>query len=435
MGMNHRDPEWQTLVTAHMEGVATADQHARLSALLQSDATLRAEYVRQMRLHGLLTFTSCGITAARAHLGPSSRTRNGLFFKRVWWAALFAVFLALGAFWRMSSGVQVEMVSMRQASPAASAEFGIQRWKSFKMEQGEATVRLSSGVQLDLVAPVEMRFLSAMHVRVVRGRVTADVGENGKGFVMDTPHTRVVDLGTRFGVDASARSHTDVVVFKGKVELYHGNDKARVATLTQGEGLRVEGSRRMSRIVSVNELDSSDAWIQTAASLGKTTISAVSDNLSGQQPSFRNFYRIVPGGLCDGALAFADEEDRWEQVPAALVGADLVRTFAIDAYNWWLQLTLTLERPAEVFVFVDTRNPLPDWLRARFIDTGETLALDFIPSQTPGRVAKRLQYAIWKCTVQTPGTLTLGAPYSNPPEDKISFKSNRMYGVAAKPIP
>jgi hypothetical protein len=117
------------------------------------------------------------------------------------------------------------------------------------------------------------------------------------------------------------------------------------------------------------------------------------------------------------------------------VGADLVRTFAIDAYNWWLQVSLTLERPAEVFVFVDTRNPLPDWLRADCVDTGETMALDFIPSQTPGRVAERLTYAIWKRTVLAPGTLTLGAPYSDPPEDRKSFKPNRMYGVAARPIP
>jgi ferric-dicitrate binding protein FerR (iron transport regulator) len=435
MGMNIRDAEWLTLVTAHIENVATAEQHARLAALLQSDPVLRAEYIRQMRLDGLLTFTGRGITVSHLVEKPSPRSRNRLLLRLASWAAILMVLAGLGALWGAASGVPVEIVFIREARLAMSSPSGIKRWRQLKMDQGEATVRLPSGVQLDMAAPVEIRFLSATHVRVLRGRVTADVGERGKGFVMDTPHTRVVDLGTRFGVDASAPSHTDVVVFKGKVELYQGNDSARVATLNQGEGLRVEGSRRMSRIVSVNGLDASDAWIQSPDSSGRTTISAVSDNLSGTQPSLRNFYRIVPGGLRDGALAFADEEDRWEKVPPALAGADLVRTFAIDAYNWWLQVALTMERPSEVFVFVDTRNPIPDWLRADFTDTGETLALDFIPSQTPGRVAKRLVYAIWKRTVLTPGTLTLGAPYSNPPEDRKSFKPNRMYGVAAKPIP
>jgi ferric-dicitrate binding protein FerR (iron transport regulator) len=435
MGMNHRDPQWQSLVTAHIEGRLDAAQHAHLSALIQGDAAFRAEYVRQMRLDGLLTFTGRGLTAARTPSHPFTRQQSGPLFKWSSRAAVLASLLALGTLWGSFFGVPVQIVSTRQAYPAMSSGAGTQRWRHFRMEQGEATVRLPSGVQLDLVAPVEIRFLSAAHVRVIRGRVTADVGENGTGFVMDTPHMRVVDLGTRFGVDASASSHTDVVVLKGKVELYQGNDNARVATLNQGEGLRVEGSKRMSRIVSVNGLDDSDAWIQFPAASGGPTISAVSDNLSGHQPSLRNFYRIVSGGLRNGAPAFADEEDRWEKVHPALVGADLVRTFAIDAYNWWLQISLTLERPAEVFVFVDTRNPLPDWLRADFVDTGETMALDFIPSQTPGRVAERLTYAIWKRTVLAPGTLTLGAPYSDPPEDRKSFKPNRMYGVAARPIP
>lgn len=435
MDMNLRDREWQSLVNAHIEGRLDAEEHARLTSLIQNDAVLRAEYVRQMRLDGLLTFTGRAVTAARSLPEPLPRRKGGFILGWASWAAALAVLVALGVLWTGSPGVPVEVVSMRQARPDLASVAGVQRWKHLGMEHGEATVRLPSGVQLDLVAPVEIRFLSASHVRVVRGRVTADVGENGKGFVMDTPHTRVVDLGTRFGVDASASSHTDVVVLKGKVELYQGNDNARVATLNQGEGLRVENSRRMSRIVSVNGLDDSDAWIRVPAAAGGTTISAVSDNLSGHQPSLRNFYRIVPGGLRDGAPAFADEEDRWEKVHPALVGADLVRTFAIDAYNWWLQVSLTIERPAEVFVFVDTRNPLPDWLHADFVDTGETIALDFIPSQTPGRVAKRLTYAVWKRTVLAPGTITLGAPYSNPPEDRKSFKPNRMYGVAARPIP
>jgi hypothetical protein len=113
----------------------------------------------------------------------------------------------------------------------------------------------------------------------------------------------------------------------------------------------------------------------------------------------------------------------------------LVRTFAVDAFNWWLKLSLTIQQPSEVFVFVDIRNPVPEWLSAEFTSTGEQLTLDFIPSQTPGRVAKQLQYAVWKRVVETPGEIVLGAPYPNPPEDRKSFKPNRMYGVAARPIP
>jgi hypothetical protein len=385
-----------------------------------------------MRVDGLLRFTGHGIRKSRPR--RMHALRGLVHGKRAPLAAMLGALVLCFFLWETRRGVPVEIVAVRDPQPVMIPVSRPQRWSHWKLDQGEATLRLPSGVQLDVVAPLEIRFLSASHVRVLHGRVTADVGERGKGFVMDTPHTRVVDQGTRFGVDASNAAHTDVVVFKGKVDLYHGGGKAKAATLSHGEAVRVEDSRRMSRIVSLSALGDSDTWLSPESSPGEPIISAVSDNLSGHQPSLRNFYRIVPGGLRDGSHAFADEEDRWENVPPALVGADLIRTFAIDAYNWWLKLTVTVERPSELFVFVDTRNPVPDWVAEDFSDTGERIALDFIPSQTPGRVAKRLEYAIWKRVVHTPGAVTLGAPYPNPPSDRKSFKSNRMYGVAAKPI-
>ncbi|MEK0447722.1 MAG: hypothetical protein RLZZ399_3043 [Verrucomicrobiota bacterium] len=433
MSAPHR--EFEALVTALLEKTATAEEHARLAELIQRDPDLRAEYVRQMRLHALLSFTEHG----RARELPVARAvvprRNAYWLKIAPWAALVMVLFALAAVWLAPHGVLVDVVAAQDIQPSILKQSESKRLTVLKMDQGGATLRLPSGVLLEMVAPFEIRFFDSMHVRVVRGRVTADVGEKGKGFVLDTPHTRVVDLGTRFGVDASNHLHTDVVVFQGKVELYEGAQKPKVATLTKGEGVRVENSRRMSRIVSLNGLDDSDSWIKSGTLLQRSTISAVSDNLSGKQPSLRNFYRIVPAGLRDGSMAFADEEDRWQKVPPALVGADLVRPFAIDAFNWWLKLSVTIERPSELFVFVDMRNPVPDWLPAEFTNTGETLWLDFIPSQTPGRVAKQFQYAIWRRVVEKPGKITLGAPYSNPPEDRKSFRPNRMYGVAAKPLP
>jgi ferric-dicitrate binding protein FerR (iron transport regulator) len=428
------DPGFEVLISAVLENTATAVDRARLARLLE-DPVFRAEYVRQIRLHGLLTFTAGAQQDARSVApSPLSKTKRFSLNRARCAAVLFTVGTLL-ALWLSGRGILVDVVEVRETPAHTFPISGKKRLSSLKMDHGEATLRLSSDVLLNLVAPLEIRFIDPMHVRVLRGRVTADVGERGKGFVMDTPHTRVVDLGTRFGVDASDSKHTLVVVLKGKVELYQGPEKAKLATLTQGEAVRVENSRRVSRIVSLNGLDESDFWIKAGGVESALTIASVSDNLSGVHPSLRNFYRIVPSGLRDGSRAFADEEDRWQNVPASLVGADLVRTFAVDAFNWWLKLSLTIQQPSEVFVFVDIRNPVPEWLSAEFTSTGEQLTLDFIPSQTPGRVAKQLQYAVWKRVVETPGEIVLGAPYPNPPEDRKSFKPNRMYGVAARPIP
>jgi len=307
--------------------------------------------------------------------------------------------------------------------------------------RGGVQMRLSSGVLLDVIAPMEMTLLNDMHVQVLSGRITADVGEEGKGFVIETPQARVVDLGTRFGVDASDAAQTSVLVFQGQVEVYEKGATQPLALLNTGEGLRLDNHRRASRIVSVSGTDEAHGWTANKAPAASALISIVRDSMKADDeaakkwPSLRNFYRIVPGGLREGALAFSDVADEWSDVPAGLVGADQVRTFAVDGFNYFMKLTIEVSQPVELFVFVDQRNPVPEWVRTEFTSTGETITLNIKPARANGRVAKQLPYSIWKRMVRTPGEVTLGAPYENPPADKKSFNPNRMFGVAAKALP
>jgi hypothetical protein len=280
-----------------------------------------------------------------------------------------------------------------------------------------------------------------MNVHVRSGKITADVGERGKGFVIETPQARVVDLGTRFGVDASNAEHTDVVVFKGQVELFEPGIKERVALLNQGEGVRIEKHRRTSRIVSITSSGVPGSWSVQETGDQRAVITAVRDSMSASDeeakkwPSLRNFYRIAPGGLHDGALAFADESDHWTSVPTSLRGADLVQTFAADGFNWWMQLTLSIQQPCELFVMVDRRNDVPSWLKEDFADTGETIVLNCVPRNQRGQINRQLEYGVWKRIITQPGEVTLGPPYGEPPSDRKSFQPNRMYGVAARPLP
>jgi hypothetical protein len=279
-----------------------------------------------------------------------------------------------------------------------------------------------------------------MEVRLRAGRITADVGERGKGFLIETNDYRIVDLGTVFGVDAAPSAKTDVVVFNGQVEVHEKGSSQPSLLLSQGEGVRLERNRRTSRIVSVNGPDDPRAWSAKSHPPENTLITAVSDSMSADEagaakwPSLRNFYRIVPNGLRNGALAFADTLDEWSNVPPDLIGADQVRTFAVDRYNWWMRLTLEIAQPVELFVLVDRRNPVPAWVRESFAPTGDSMTLDFKPDQARGTVVRRFPYDVWSRRVESPGTITLGAPYENPPADRKSFSPNNMFGIAARPL-
>jgi ferric-dicitrate binding protein FerR (iron transport regulator) len=437
------------LVDLYLDAALPESEHASLFQRLETDPEAVAYLAARTQLNVDLRrsfkrrkLQQMAVASAAASTSRDKAMRwTGWLSWRPLTAAAAGILFGLLAFGWARRGVEVEVV---ETSEGISGDWAVghkARLNHVALVRGSVQMRLSSGVLLDVSAPIEMNLIDAMHVQVLSGRLTADVGENGKGFVIETPQTRVVDLGTRFGVDASDAAHTDVVVFQGQVELYQTGTKERMALLGTGEALRVENHRRTSRIVSVTGSDESGAWRTQGRAAADAVIASVSDSMIANDesvkkwPSLKNFYRIVPGGLRDGALAFADEIDQWQDVPLSLAGADLVRTFAVDGFNWWMQMSVTVQRPCEVFVFVDMRNEVPTWLSQEFTNTGEKVTLDRISHKAPQRVANRFEFAIWKKTVTQPGEVKLGPPYPNPPADRKSFNPNRMFGVAAKTLP
>jgi len=442
------------------------DDRERVLRRFENDAAFRAECIAEMRMLGMLKAVqspaprwleladALGVNEQpeanprvvdfadavmqRVHASTARGWKTKTIFAM---AAVLAILCTIGALWWTQRGVALQVVSVSESSSSGWKAGDTVRARHLTWVRGAMEMRLPSGVRLAVQGPADLEFVSAMEVRLLAGKVTADVGASGKGFVIETPETRVVDLGTVFGVDATSAAKTDVVVFKGQVEVFEKGAKQRVALLNQGEGLRMERNRRASRIVSVTGADEAGAWSAQERAAENAVITSVGDSMSASDeeakkwPSLRNFYRVVPGGLHDGALAFADEFDEWSAVPQSLAGADLVRTFAADGFNWWMQMIVRVQKPCEFFVFVDARNEVPAWLSREFTSTGETITLEWRRRDAAHAIVRKLEYAIWKKMISQPGEVKLGAPYPNPPADRKSFNPNRMFGVAAKALP
>lgn len=438
--MNESREALRELIAAVVDGTATSEQRERLAELLRSDAGLRAEYVQQMRIDALLHFTG-GAVRGSAQVAPEEGGSRWSW-RGVIAAAAAVVVLGLGLAWWSLRGVEVEIV---RATNVAAGEWQAGervRLHRLALQRGELELRLPSGVQLSVVAPVEMQFLDPMHVRVSSGQVTADVGERGKGFVVDTAHAQVVDLGTKFGVAVLGTGHTDVVVFQGEVELFdrksRRNSGAPMKRLTEGEAVRVDAQRQMSRIMNVSSGASNEAWSTGGGDTG-SVIASVRDNL--RDPSALFFYRIVAGGMREDAQVFVAKRHEWNGldasgIPAELVGADLVQTFATDRYNTELEIVVTVAQPAEVFVLIDSRVAPPAWLVETFTDTGARIGMENAPllasGKTLGRgpgVGNMAPFAVWKRTLAQAGSVTLGPPHASTDENPLW-----MYGIAAKPL-
>jgi hypothetical protein len=365
-------------------------------------------------------------------LPPPRRGKKPLLFAL---AAVMAILCGIAAFIQVQPQIRILHAS-HPPGPEWQPGHSL-RTRRVTPSQGILKFQLSSGVQLTLEGAADIELLSPMEVRLRNGKITVDVGEHGKGFVLETPETRILDLGTVFGVDASETSKTDVVVFKGQVQVREIDPASPVRILNQGEGLSVRKNRRTSRILNVT--DALQSW--SAGPPPGSLIPAVTDSMSTTDegaerwPSLKNFYRIAPKGLRDGAPAFSDSDDTWSAVPTELQGADQVRTFSVDGFNWWMKLTVELSRPCVFYIFVDQRNAAPRWVTESFSDTGKSIQLDLRPPQAKGRVTHHIPYRIWQRTIDKPGSVTVGPPYENPPSDRKSFHPNRMFGIAAKPVP
>jgi ferric-dicitrate binding protein FerR (iron transport regulator) len=448
MGMSNR---WHALIQEYISGTISESDAKDLERQLKADPALRDWYLDALNLDsGLAAAVEAAQMSRALPLSPlattlaNTDTRSPARKSSLWAAAVAAVLVLLcgtGVYFGRR-GVPLELTAVSEDSSTGWKPGDRLFQRHLTWARGSVQLRLPSGVQVSVDGPADLLVLNPMELRLNAGKVTADVGPNGHGFVIETPEARIEDLGTVFGVDATRAAKTDVVVFSGKVEvLEKGFPDARPVALAQGEGLRLERNRRSSRILNVNGPDAAGTWNAQGSSGTGSLILSVRDSMSADEaeiqkwPSLKNFYRIVPGGLRNGALAFADVDDEWSGVPAELLGADQVRTFAVDRYNWFMKLTLEVGAPADLFVFIDQRNPVPRWVGESFEDTGKTILLDFKPGQAKGRVVQQFPYSVWRRHIPVPGEVTLGAPYEDPPEDRKSFRSNNMFGIAAKRIP
>jgi hypothetical protein len=80
------------------------------------------------------------------------------------------------------------------------------------------TLGLLSGVTLTVEGPADLELLSIDRVHCRRGKLRTRVPRGAEGFIVSTPGSAVVDLGTEFGLNVSDDGKAEVMVFKGEAE-------------------------------------------------------------------------------------------------------------------------------------------------------------------------------------------------------------------------
>ncbi len=268
--------EVRTLLDALCEETITPEQMARLEALILADPAAEAFYIEFMHMQAGFLREFGGASPGLGAGGPGSRPRPippaprrppvrrprpgaGASSRRPWlpWsvaaAACFASLLVIGfATRRAAVGPPRPQPATaaapprdgpaagdrRDIAPAAGLALIIKldgaRWEAedgppppeggilparrLRLRSGRATLAFLSGVMLTLEGPADLDLVTIDRVFCRRGRLRARVPEGAEGFVVASPSSAVVDLGTEFALNVEADGRSQVMVFEGEAE-------------------------------------------------------------------------------------------------------------------------------------------------------------------------------------------------------------------------
>lgn len=247
------------LMGRYLDGQATAEETARLEALMMADAALRSEFLACARVEASLR------TALVGKRVPSPR--RTMRWRRVWIPLTAAAALVIGAF------VFYAEISERMGHSAVVARFGqldACRWmdpatrvisgdgiaagQRVELAAGRAELHFATGARVTLLGPAifELRSKNSGFLTLGEVRVAAETAES-KGFVLATPTSDFVDIGTAFSAGVSADGLSRLEVSEGIVDVVfdHGTEARR---LRAGETMYVEpGEKKIITRIEAGE--------------------------------------------------------------------------------------------------------------------------------------------------------------------------------------
>ena len=108
------------------------------------------------------------------------------------------------------------------------------------LKRGIVEIEFDSGAHVVVEAPCEFTCKSDNQIELSYGRIYARVPSWAIGFTVQTGNSRIVDLGTEFGVLANVDGTTEAHVFKGLTKVLTGRSKdSQAISVTAGQAKQV----------------------------------------------------------------------------------------------------------------------------------------------------------------------------------------------------
>ena len=255
------------LIEAHFDRQLTPGERAELDAMLLSSAQARRRFLDLAEWHGMLREHALreggGMLLPEDEAEPPRRFRPG---RRWWMAAGMAACVAL-----LLRMIPSQAPPEEGAGPPGAAipgneiallEYAVGvEWQGdahgtgsalspgvLKFRKGTISLGFYSGARVVIEGPASLELLSADLMRLDSGKLSAKVPPPAEGFTVLSAGLRVVDRGTRFGVNVSEQAGCEVHVFDGEVELQGEVPASASRELFGGDAVSIRGGTATAMI-------------------------------------------------------------------------------------------------------------------------------------------------------------------------------------------
>ncbi|MEX2578470.1 MAG: LamG-like jellyroll fold domain-containing protein [Verrucomicrobiales bacterium] len=291
---------------------------------------------------------------------------------------------------------------------------------AFRLRSGLAQLEFFSGATVIVEGPAELVLVSDTEIECREGRLRAFVPEPARGFAIETPDYKAVDLGTEFSLSVGSDGRSEVHVADGEVRLdnYEGKELRR---LTTGAGIRARSGvfesvlnggngfvdrRRFLELANADSETHYRSWQRQRDAFANDPSTLVLFDFENQQPWDRQLAnRSVggPGGAIvgarwtegrwpgKGALEFKRITDRVRlRVPGSFDALTLAAWVRIEGLDRWLSSLLLTDGfdPGEVHWQISDKGEL-----ILGISSGETPNTVSPPVIHPGDLGRWMHVA------------------------------------------
>lgn len=111
------------------------------------------------------------------------------------------------------------------------------------LKEGLAELLFDNNAKVVIEGPAEFELLAEDQINLQYGRIYATVPKEAIGFIINTPESRVIDLGTEFGVQVDRYGDMYLHVTKGKTSLIAGRNASKVnVEVSEGQAKKVSAA-------------------------------------------------------------------------------------------------------------------------------------------------------------------------------------------------